>query len=127
MLDERQILLVDHFLGKEPVIEIEYLRFANFAMAELWHRASVEVIQITMAEDFGVDDRGRFYDAVGALRDVVQNHLLQVLALVSMDPPVGASADELRDKQLEVLKAMPPAEPRHCVRGQYDGYLRCPG
>ena len=127
VLDDRQLLLVDHFLGKEPVIEIEYLRFANFAMAELWHRASVVAIQITMAENFGVDDRGRFYDAVGALRDVVQNHLLQVLALISMDPPVGASADELRDKQLEVLKEMPPAEPRHCVRGQYDGYLQVPG
>jgi glucose-6-phosphate 1-dehydrogenase len=127
VLDERQILLVDHFLGKEPVIEIEYLRFANFAMAELWHRTSVEVIQITMAENFGVDDRGRFYDAVGALRDVVQNHLLQVLALVAMDPPIGASADELRDKKVDVLKAIAPAEERYCVRGQYDGYLQVPG
>lgn len=127
VLDARQLLLVDHFLGKEPVIEIEYLRFANFAMAELWHRTSVVAIQITMAENFGVADRGRFYDGVGALRDVVQNHLLQVLALVSMDPPIGASADELRDKQLEVLKATPPADPRHCVRGQYDGYLDVDG
>jgi glucose-6-phosphate 1-dehydrogenase len=127
VLDERQLLLVDHFLGKEPVIEIEYLRFANFAMAELWDRTSVAAIQITMAEDFGVDDRGRFYDAVGALRDVVQNHLLQVLALVAMDPPIGASADDLRDKKVEVLKAMPPADVRHCVRGQYDGYLQVPG
>ncbi len=127
VLDERQLLLVDHFLGKEPVIEIEYLRFANFAMAEVWHRTSVEAIQITMAENFGVDDRGRFYDAVGALRDVVQNHLLQVLALVAMDAPVGASADDLWDKKVEVLKAMPPADVRHCVRGQYDGYLQVPG
>lgn len=127
VLDERQLLLVDHFLGKEPVIEIEYLRFANFAMAELWHRTSVEVIQITMAENFGVEDRGRFYDAVGALRDVVQNHLLQVLALVSMDPPIGASADDLRDKKAEVLKAMPPVDVRYCVRGQYDGYTQLPG
>lgn len=127
VLGDRQLLLVDHFLGKEPVIEIEYLRFANFAMAELWHRTSVEAIQITMAENFGVADRGRFYDQVGALRDVVQNHLLQVLALVAMDPPIGPSADELRDKQLEVLKTVPPAEPRHCVRGQYDGYPQMPG
>jgi glucose-6-phosphate 1-dehydrogenase len=126
VLGDRQLLLVDHFLGKEPVIEIEYLRFANFAMAELWHRTSVEAIQITMAEDFGVDERGRFYDAVGALRDVVQNHLLQVLALVAMDPPIGASADDLWDKKVEVLKAMPPADTRHCVRGQYDGYLQVP-
>ena len=127
VLDERQLLLVDHFLGKEPVIEIEYLRFANFAIAELWHRTSVEVVQITMAENFGVDDRGRFYDVVGALRDVVQNHLLQVLALVAMDPPIGASATDLRDKKVEVLKAMQPANVRYCVRGQYDGYSQLPG
>jgi glucose-6-phosphate 1-dehydrogenase len=127
VLDERQILLVDHFLGKEPVIEIEYLRFANFAMADLWHRVSVEAIQITMAEDFGAGDRGRFYDAVGALRDVVQNHLLQVLALVAMDPPIGPSADELRDKKAEALKAVLSADPQHCVRGQYEGYQQVPG
>jgi glucose-6-phosphate 1-dehydrogenase len=127
VLDERQILLVDHFLGKEPVIEIEYLRFANFAMADLWHRNSVEAIQISTAEDFGADDRGRFYDAVGALRDVVQNHLLQVLALVAMDPPVGASAEDLRDKKAEALKAVLSADPQHCVRGQYDGYQQVPG
>ena len=91
LLRESQILRVDHFLGKEPVIELEYLRFANLALAELWDRKSVSCVQITMAEDFGVEGRGRFYDSVGALRDVVQNHLLQVLALVAMDPPAGAS------------------------------------
>jgi len=127
VLDERQILLVDHFLAKEPVIEIEYLRFANGAMADLWDRISVEAIQITMAEDFGAGDRGRFYDAVGALRDVVQNHALQVLALVAMDPPIGPSADDLRDKKIEALKAVLPADPEHCVRGQYDGYQQVPG
>ena len=127
VLHSRQLLLVDHFRGKEPVIEIEYLRFANFAMAELWHRTSVKAIQVTMAEDFGVDDRGRYYDAVGALRDVAQNHLLQVLALISMDPPIGPSADELRDKMVEVLKTMPPVDPSQCVRGQYDGYSQVPG
>ena len=127
VLEPRQLLLVDHFLGKEPVIEIEYLRFANFAMAELWHRTSVEAVQITMAENLGVDDRGRFYDAVGALRDVVQNHLLQVLALVSMDPPIGAAADDLWDRKVEVLKTIPPADPAQCVRGQYDGYRQVPG
>jgi glucose-6-phosphate 1-dehydrogenase len=127
VLDERQILLVDHFLGKEPVIEIEYLRFANFAMADLWNRASVEVIQITMAEDFGAGDRGQFYDSVGALSDVVQNHLLQVLALVAMEPPIGPSADDLRDKKAEALKTMLPVDPRQCVRGQYDGYRQVPG
>jgi glucose-6-phosphate 1-dehydrogenase len=127
VLSEDQILRVDHFLGKEPVIELEYLRFANLALAEIWDRHSVSCVQITMAEDFGVEDRGKFYDAVGALRDVVQNHLLQVLALVAMEPPAGATGDELRDKKAEVFRAMPAADPRHYVRGQYDGYTDVPG
>ncbi|MBV9351321.1 MAG: glucose-6-phosphate dehydrogenase, partial [Mycobacterium sp.] len=96
-LDEQQILRVDHFLGKQPVVELEYLRFANQALAQLWDRHSVSEIHITMAEDFGVEDRGKFYDAVGTVRDVVQNHLLQVLALVAMEPPAGATADDLND------------------------------
>jgi glucose-6-phosphate 1-dehydrogenase len=127
VLREDQILRVDHFLGKEPIIELEYLRFANLALAEVWDRKSVSGVQITMAEDFGVEDRGKFYDGVGALRDVVQNHLLQVLALVAMEPPAGASAEELRDKKVEVFRAMPPADPHRYVRGQYDGYLDVPG
>ena len=127
LLRESQILRVDHFLGKEPVIELEYLRFANVALAELWDRKSVSCVQITMAEDFGVEGRGRFYDSVGALRDVVQNHLLQVLALVAMDPPAGASAGDTQDKKAEVFRAMPPADPQHCVRGQYQGYADVPG
>jgi glucose-6-phosphate 1-dehydrogenase len=126
-LREDQILRVDHFLGKEPVIGMEYLRFANFALAELWDRKSISCMQITMAEDFGVEGRGRFYDAVGALRDVVQNHLLQVLALIAMDPPAGGSADDLQDKKAEVFRAMPAADPRHYVRGQYEGYAETPG
>ena len=127
VLREDQILRVDHFLGKEPVIELEYLRFANLALAEIWDRKSVSCIQITMAEDFGVVDRGAFYDSVGTLRDVVQNHLLQVLALVAMEPPAGASAQELRDKKVDVFKAMPAADPHHYVRGQYVGYTDVPG
>lgn len=127
VLAEEQILRVDHFLGKEPVIELEYLRFANTALAEIWDRRSVSGIQITMAEDFGVEDRGGFYDAVGALRDVVQNHLLQVLALVAMEPPTDAAGDELRDKKVEVFRAIPPADVAHYVRGQYDGYTDVPG
>jgi glucose-6-phosphate 1-dehydrogenase len=126
-LAEDQILRVDHFLGKEPVMELEYLRFANLALAEVWDRKSISAVQITMAEDFGVEDRGRFYDPVGALRDVVQNHLLQVLALVAMEPPAGASAQELQDKKAEVFRAMPAADPRRYVRGQYEGYLQVPG
>jgi glucose-6-phosphate 1-dehydrogenase len=127
VLDEEQLLRVDHFLGKSPVIEVEYLRFANLALAELWDRHSVSAIQITMAENFGVEDRGAFYDPVGALRDVVQNHLLQVLALVAMEPPVGPGADELRDKTGELLKSVTSADPKHYVRGQYAGYLDVPG
>jgi glucose-6-phosphate 1-dehydrogenase len=127
LLRESQILRVDHFLAKEPVIELEYLRFANLALAELWERMSVSAVQITMAEDFGVEGRGRFYDSVGALRDVVQNHLLQVLALVAMDPPAGGSAGDTQDKKAEVFRAMPPADPQHYVRGQYQGYADIPG
>ena len=127
VLSEDQLLRVDHFLGKEPVIELEYLRFANPALNALWDRHSVAAVQITMAEDFGVEDRGRFYDPVGALRDVVQNHLLQVLALVTMEPPSGSDADSLRDKKAEVLKAVRAADPRHYVRGQYEGYGQISG
>lgn len=127
VLDDRQILLVDHFLGKEPVIEIEYLRFANHAMARLWDRESVEAVHITMAQRLDVAGRGRFYDSVGALRDVVQNHLLQLLALIAMDAPIGSGVAELRAKKLEVLKAIPPVDVHTAVRGQYEGYHAVPG
>lgn len=127
VLSEDQILRVDHFLGKEPVADIECLRFANTAFAELWDRRSIAEIHITMAENFGVEDRGGFYDAVGALRDVVQNHLLQVLALVAMEPPVGPGDDDLNDKKAEVFRAMPAVDPSHYVRGQYRGYADVPG
>ncbi|OMC47097.1 glucose-6-phosphate dehydrogenase [Mycobacterium sp. IS-1264] len=126
VLDEDQILRVDHFLGKQPVLELECLRFGNHALAELWDRRTVSEIHITMAENFDVETRGKFYDAVGALRDVVQNHLLQVLALAAMDPPVGSSADDLNDKKAEVFRAMPALSPDHCVRGQYRGYTDVP-
>ncbi|MBS9532735.1 glucose-6-phosphate dehydrogenase [Mycobacterium sp. M1] len=127
VLDEDQILRVDHFLGKQPVLELEYLRFANTTLAELWDRRSIAEIHITMAENFGVEDRGKFYDAVGALRDVVQNHLLQVLALVAMEPPVGPGADDLNDKKAEVFRAMSALDPKHYVRGQYRGYADVAG
>ncbi|MEB3030576.1 glucose-6-phosphate dehydrogenase [[Mycobacterium] nativiensis] len=127
VLREEQILRVDHFLGKEPVADVEGLRFANTTLAELWDRRSIAEIHITMAENFGVEDRGSFYDSVGALRDVVQNHLLQVLALIAMEPPVGPGDDDLNDKKAEVFRAMSPADPAHCVRGQYRGYADVPG
>jgi glucose-6-phosphate 1-dehydrogenase len=127
VLDEDQIMRVDHFLGKRPVVELEYLRFANQALAALWDRHSVSELHITMAENFGVEDRGKFYDAVGTLRDVVQNHLLQVLALVAMEPPVGSSADDLNDKKAEVFRAMSAVDPKRCVRGQYRGYTDITG
>jgi glucose-6-phosphate 1-dehydrogenase len=126
VLDEDQILRVDHFLGKQPVVELECLRFGNHALAELWDRRSVSDIQITMAENFGVEERGKFYDAVGALRDVVQNHLLQVLALVAMEPPVGPSGDDLNDKKSDLFRAIPALDSQRCVRGQYRGYTDIP-
>jgi glucose-6-phosphate 1-dehydrogenase len=128
ILDESQIYRIDHFLGKEPVQDITYLRFANSMFEPIWNRRYVESVQITMAEDFGVEDRGSFYDPVGCLRDVVQNHLLQTLALVAMEPPsAGADFDSIRDAKLDLFKAIPGADPNRYVRGQYEGYREIEG
>jgi glucose-6-phosphate 1-dehydrogenase len=123
VLEEGQILRIDHYLGKEPVMDITYLRFANSILEPVWNRNYISHVQMTIAENFGVEDRGRFYDAVGAMRDVIQNHALQVLGLIGMEPPSGNDPDSIRDKKLEFFKAMRAADPKRYVRGQYDGFL----
>ena len=119
---EENIFRIDHYLGKEPVQNLLYTRFANPMFEPIWNRDHVRSIQITMAEDFGVQDRGQFYDANGATRDVLQNHLLQVLAQLAMDPPTGEESEALRDGKSALLKAVRPLTLDDVVRGQYAGY-----
>jgi glucose-6-phosphate 1-dehydrogenase len=127
LLDEWQIFRIDHFLGKEPAMDLLFLRFANSIFEPLLNRDRIQSVQITMAEDFGVEDRGSFYDPVGALRDVVQNHLLQLIGLFAAEPPSSADAEGQRDKKVEVFRAISSADPRHYVRGQCDGYQSIAG
>jgi glucose-6-phosphate 1-dehydrogenase len=124
---EDAIFRIDHYLGKEPVQNMVYTRFANSFLEPIWNRTYVDSIQITMAEDFGVQDRGRFYDETGAIRDVVQNHLLQVLAQLTMDPPTGEEHEAMRDQKSALLKAVRPLDIMSVVRGQYDGYQAVDG
>ena len=120
--EEDAIFRIDHFLGKEEVLDLLVFRLANTFLEPAWNRHYIDRVEITMAESFGVEGRGAFYDEVGAIRDVVQNHLLQLVSLVAMEPPVSADAEALRDEKVKVLRAIRPVDRDQVVRGQYEGY-----